>query len=63
MRNTLDNVMKERTAAGGRRPERDPILKEHEQILWEKGILGEDSPEKLRKTVVFLIGVGFGMRG
>ena len=31
-------------------PERDPILEEHEQILWEKGILGED---KLRQTVFF----------
>ena len=46
----------------GGRPERDSILEEHEEILWEKGILGEDSPEKLRKTV-FLIGVRFGLRG
>ena len=52
VRNTLDNVMKERTAEGvGGRPERDPILEEHEQVLWEKGILGEDSPDKLRQTV------------
>ena len=35
------------------RPERDPTLEEHEQILWEKGILGEDSPDKLRQTVFF----------
>ena len=46
--------MKERTAeGGGGRPERDPILEEHEQILWEKAILGEDSPDKLRQTVFF----------
>ena len=38
------------------------MLEEHEQILWEKGILGEDSPDKLRKTV-FFIGVRFGLRG
>ena len=38
---------------GWGRPERDPILEEHEQILWEKGILGEDSPDKLRQTVFF----------
>ena len=56
--------MKERTAEGvGGRPERDPILEEHEQVLWEKGILGEDSPDKLRQTVFFLIGVRFGLRG
>ena len=29
------------------------MLEEHEQILWEKGILGEDSHDKLRKTVFF----------
>ena len=34
-------------------PERDPILEEHEQVLWEKGILGEDSPDKLRQSVFF----------
>ena len=54
VRNTLDNFMKERTAEGvGGRPERHPILKEHEQVLWEKGILGEDSPDKLRQIVFF----------
>ena len=31
VKNTLNNIMKERTAEGG--PERDPILEEHEQIL------------------------------
>ena len=38
-------------------------MEEHEQILWEKGILEEDSPDKLRQTVFFLIGVRFGLRG
>ena len=38
-------------------------MEEHEQVLWEKGILGEDSPDKLRQTVFFLIGVRFGLRG
>ena len=28
-------------------------MEEHEQILWEKGILGKDSPDKLRETVFF----------
>ena len=44
-------------------PERDPIMEEHEQILWEKGILGEDSPDKLRQTVFFFLSVRFGLRG
>ena len=38
-------------------------MEEYEQILWEKGILGEDSPDKLRQTVFFLISVRFGLRG
>ena len=65
VRNTLDNVMKERTTerVGGARPERDPILEEHEEVLWEKGILGEDSPDKLRQTVFSLTGVRFRLRG
>ena len=64
VKNTLDNVMKERTAEGvGGRPERDPIMEEHEQVLLEKGILGKDSPDKLGQTVFFLIGVRFGLRG
>ena len=38
-------------------------MEEHEQILSEKGILVEDSPDKLRQTVFFFIGVRFGLRG
>ena len=59
VRNTLNNVIKERTAEGvGGKPERDPIMEENEQILWEKG----EGPEKIRQTVFFLIGVRFGLR-
>ena len=64
IRNTLDNVMMEKTAEGVvGKPERDPILDEHKAILWDKGILGEDSPDKLRRTVFFLVGLKFGFRG
>ena len=64
IRNTLDNIMKERTAEGiPGRPERDYISEEHEQTLWEKGILGEDNPDKLCKTIFFLIGVRFSLCG
>ena len=60
--NTLDNIMKERTAEGiPGRPEHDYISEDHEQTLWEKGILGEDNPDKLRKTISFLVGVRFGL--
>ena len=64
IRNTLDNIMKEHTAEGiPGRPECEPITAEHEQTLWEKGILGKDSPDKLRKTSFFLIGVRLGLHG
>ena len=35
-------------------PERQPITEEHEETLWSKGILGEDSPDKLQSTILFL---------
>ena len=46
IQNTVDNIMKERTAEGIQgRPERDYISEEHEQTLWEKGVLSEDNPD------------------
>ena len=52
IQNTLHNIIKERSAEGeGGRPEQEYISEEHEQILWEKGILSEDSPDKLRQTI------------
>ena len=52
VRNTLDDIMKERTAEGvGRRPERDPIMEEHgRRVYW-----GRDNPDQLRETVFFLL--------
>ena len=32
-------------------------------ILWEKGVLGESNPDQLQKTVLFLLGCGFRLRG
>ena len=41
IRNTLDNLMKERSKDGvGIRPECQSVTSEHEQILWEKNVLG-----------------------
>ena len=54
VRNTLDNIMKKRIAEGmGGRPERDPILEEHEQVLWEKGIQGRIVLTNLGKQCFF----------
>ena len=48
VRNVLDNVMKERTAAniGVVKKQAGVVTTEIENELWEKGILGEDSPDK-----------------
>ena len=35
---------------------------EHESKLWERNILGEDTPDKLRNTVLYLIGVNCALR-
>lgn len=40
-----------------------PISLEAENLLWKNGILGEDEPEQLRNTVMFLIGLSFALRG
>ena len=29
------------------------ITYEHENLLWVRGVLGEDTPDKLRETVLF----------
>ena len=64
IRNTLDNMMKEHTQEGvGPKKEHEYISAEHEQILWEKQVLGESNPDQLRKTVFFFLGCRLGLRG
>ena len=60
----LDNVMRERTAQniGVVKKQAGLITYEHENCLWEKGILGEESPDKLRNTVLFLLGINCYLR-
>ena len=55
----LDNVMKERTAQniGVNRCQANVITEEIEDRLWNEGYLGEDTPEKLQNTVLFLLGI------
>ena len=63
-RTVLDNVMQERTAAniGVVKRQAGLISYEHENSLWVKGVLGEDTPNKLRNTVLFLIGINIYLR-
>ena len=64
IRNTLDNMMKLRTAQGvGTSVRKAQILSHTEgDLLWATGLLGDSNPETLLNTVVFMIGKGFALR-
>ena len=55
----LDNVMKQRTAQNIRvhKCQVNVITEGLEERLWNEGLLGEDSLQKLRDTVLFLLGL------
>ena len=64
LRTVLDNVMKERASRniGMVKRQASVILLDYENELWSHGLLGEDSPDKLRDTVLFLLGINLGLR-
>ena len=37
------------------------ISMQHEETMWSQGVLGEDTPDKLRNTVLFLLGINIGL--
>ena len=58
LRNVVDNTMKETHSAGmGVRKSSEIISLDNENQMFEKGILGDDSPEKLLKTVIYMLGL------
>ena len=64
LRNTLDNLMKQRAKMGlGLVNKSEPATLAIQSRLWELGLLGDDTPDKLRQTVQFLIGYHFALRG
>ena len=60
----LDGVMQERAnaAIGTVRRQAEVISMEFENKLWETNVLGEESPDKLRSTVLYLLGVNCALR-
>lgn len=64
LKNTLDTIMKQRTAAGLgiKRRQAEIITVEEEELMWEMGVLGTDNPEKLLYTLFYLNGLNFALR-
>ena len=64
LRVVLDNVMKERAQANvGLVPKQAEIISyEDEEKLWIKGLLGEENPDQLRSTILFLLGINMCFR-
>ena len=60
----LDNVMKERAALniGVVKRQASVITYEMENHLWDNGFFSEETPGKLRNTVLFLIGINVYLR-
>ncbi len=61
---TVDNLMKEHARKGvSGRVCASPISTDEEEVMWSKNIFGEDTPTKLRDTVLYLLGLGLALRG
>ncbi len=61
---TVDNLMKMRCVDRvSVTKSATPISVTDEELMWQKGILGEDSPVKLRNTVLYLLGLTCALRG
>ena len=62
--NVLDNTMCERTVMGlGVKVSSDIISLENESKLFECGELGDDNPQKLLNTVIYMVGLHFALWG
>ena len=64
IRTVLNNLMKERAKnnIGNVKRQAEMIDSEIENKLWSSGVLGEENPDQLRCTVLFLIGWNIGLR-
>ena len=64
LRNVVDNTMKERTAMGlGVKQSSDVISLQNEHKLFQVGALGEENPQQLLDTVIYMMGLHCALRG
>ena len=63
-RSTLDAEMKrlQHKGLGSMRRQAEPLTEKEEEVLWEKGLLGDHSPQALLNTMVYMNGVYFALR-
>ena len=47
---------------GSQRRQAEPISYEEEELMWEKKILGDDTPESLLNTIIYMNGLYFALR-
>ena len=60
----LDGEMKRLQAkgVGSKRKQAEPLSEQEEEILWEKGVLGDATPQTLLDTMVFMNGLYSALR-
>ena len=63
--NVLDSELKRLQVVGFGAGQRkaEVISYEDEELIWEKGILGDDNPKSLLNTMLFMNGLYFALRG
>ena len=63
-RRTLDSEMKriQKKGKGSTKKKAEPLTVKDEELLWEKGVLGDHSPQALLSTIFFMSGLYFALR-
>ena len=62
-RDALDTAMKMCSKEAQTSRKSQPISEDIEELLWEKGYLGDNTPKVLQRTLCYLLGVHLGLRG
>ena len=64
LKNTLDTRMKDLTDQGirVRRRQAEVITEEEEENMWDTGVLGDERPQQLGDTLLYMLGLHFALR-